>query len=78
MTAPEYQALTNRAIPEVARANGQGQVRVISGSYEEAKGAASTFSPAHMFDGPFVMNSVDEINEAIMDYRNGTFGRLDD
>jgi redox-sensitive bicupin YhaK (pirin superfamily) len=28
--------------------------------------------------GPFVMNSVDEINEAIEDFRAGKFGRLDD
>lgn len=28
--------------------------------------------------GPFVMNSVDEINQAIEDYKEGKFGRLDD
>jgi redox-sensitive bicupin YhaK (pirin superfamily) len=28
--------------------------------------------------GPFVMNTVDEINQAIEDYNNGRFGRLED
>jgi redox-sensitive bicupin YhaK (pirin superfamily) len=28
--------------------------------------------------GPFVMTSVDEINEAIEDFNSGRFGRLDD
>ena len=129
-------------------------MRVISGAYEDTKGAASTFSPAHMLDvrlkagaearfptpkdyntallvlqgqvkangsasvtagnfilfkhdgdevtvsaeadsivlflsgapideplvhyGPFVMNTVDEINAAIEDFNAGKFGRLDD
>jgi hypothetical protein len=28
--------------------------------------------------GPFVMNSVDEINQAIEDFNAGKFGHLDD
>ncbi|HEX4935235.1 MAG TPA: pirin family protein [Gemmatimonadaceae bacterium] len=150
----KYQALVNGAIPEVALPGGKGLVRVIAGEHEGTKGAASTFTPAHMLDlrleggakarlstpkdfntallvlegsvrangarpakagdfllfkndgdavevealekslavflsgapieeplvhyGPFVMNSVDEINEAIVDYREGRFGELDD
>ena len=152
MAAPAYQALTASAIPEAPLPDGQGTVRVISGAYEDVKGAARTFSPAHMLDlrlkpgaharlptpkdhntallvlkgtvrangsrdvsegnfilfrndgdevrvnaktdavalflsgapideplvhyGPFVMNSVDEINQAIDDFNNGSFGRL--
>ncbi len=154
MTAPNYQALTKNIIPEMKISDGKGLVRVISGAYEDTKGAASTFSPAHMLDvrleagaearfptpkdyntallvlqgqvkangsgsvtegnfilfkndgdevvvnaekesivlflsgapideplvhyGPFVMNSVDEINAAIEDFNAGKFGQLDD
>jgi redox-sensitive bicupin YhaK (pirin superfamily) len=154
LTAPHYQALTKNAIPEAALADGNGVVRVISGSYQDTRGTASTFSPAHMLDirlktgaeahfptpkdyntallvlqgrvkvngaatlaegkfalfkndgddvvvnaeresivlflsgapieeplvhyGPFVMNSVDEINQAIEDYNAGKFGELND
>lgn len=154
MTPPNYQALTNKIIPETSLADQMGKVRVISGAYEETKGAAATFTPVHMLDlrlnagahvrlpspkdfntallvlqgqvkanesksategdillfkndgdevqvnsltdaivlflsgapieeplvhyGPFVMNSVDEINEAIDDFNAGKFGVLAD
>ena len=154
MTAPKYQGLTNQAIVEKPIDGGKGLVRVISGAYEDLKGPASTFTPAHMLDlrlkpggkarlptpkdyntallvlqgavkanghrpatagefilfkndgdevvveavedsialflsgapideplvhyGPFVMNSVDEINQAVEDYNAGKFGRLQD
>ena len=154
LTAPKYQGLTNQAIAEILVAGGKGLVRVISGAFEDKKGAASTFTPAHMLDlrlkpgakvrlptprdyntallvlqgkikangakaatagefilfkndgdevnveavddsialflsgapieeplvhyGPFVMNSVDEINEAIEDFNAGKFGHLKD
>lgn len=154
MTAPKYQDLTRNVIPEVALPDEKGLVRIISGSYEDRKGSASTFTPVHMLDlrlrantevrlptpkdyntallvlqgkiktngsspvsesqcvlfkndgdtvrvssvtdsivlflsgapieeplvhyGPFVMNSVDEINEAIDDFNAGKFGYLAD
>jgi redox-sensitive bicupin YhaK (pirin superfamily) len=154
LTAPKYQGLTNSAIAEASVDGGKGLVRVIAGSFEDKKGAASTFTPAHMLDlrlkpgakvrlptprdyntallvlqgkvkangaqaatagefilfkndgdevnvealddsialflsgapieeplvhyGPFVMNSVDEINEAIEDFNAGKFGHLKD
>jgi redox-sensitive bicupin YhaK (pirin superfamily) len=154
LTAPKYQGLTTQAISEKAVDGGKGLVRVISGGFEDVKGAASTFTPAHMLDlrlkpgakvrlptpmdyntallvlqgkvrangakaatagefilfkndgdeinveavddsialflsgapideplvhyGPFVMNSVDEINEAIEDFNAGKFGHLKD
>lgn len=152
--APKYQGLTQQAIVETPVDGGKGLVRVISGSYEDKKGPARTFTPAHMLDlrlkpgarvrlptprdfntallvlqgkirangpkpaaagefilfkndgdevnaeavedsialflsgapieeplvhyGPFVMNSVDEINEAIEDFNAGKFGYLAD
>jgi redox-sensitive bicupin YhaK (pirin superfamily) len=154
LTAPKYQALTERSIEVVPLADERGVVRVISGVYEDTRGPAETFSPAHMLDlrlkpgaevrlptprdyntallaldgqvtangskpvsagefilfkndgdevviesltesivmflsgapideplvhyGPFVMNSVDEINEAIDDFNGGRFGQLRD
>lgn len=154
LTPAKYQGLTTRDIAEVPVDGGKGLVRVISGSFEDAKGAASTFTPAHMLDlrlkpggtvrlptpkdfntallvlqgkvkangskpasagefilfkndgdevvaeavedsialflsgapieeplvhyGPFVMNSVDEINQAVEDFNAGKFGSLKD
>ena len=154
LAAPNYQALTNALIPEIALPQGKGLVRVISGTYDDKKGAASTFTPAQMLDlrlqpgakvrlptpkdynsavlvlkgkvtangsktvsegdfvlfkndgdevvvesegealvlflsgapieeplvhyGPFLMNSIDEINQAIEDYNGGKFGVLAD
>ena len=154
MAAPNYQALTKASIPEVALPENAGRVRVIAGAYQDVKGAAHTFSPAHMLDlrlnaggemrlptprdyntallvltgevvanrsqpvtagnfvlfnadgdevkvnatenstvlflsgapideplvhyGPFVMNSIDEINQAIEDFQKGKFGHLED
>ena len=152
LAAPKYQALTERSIEAVPLADGRGVVRVISGVYEDGRGPAETFSPAHMLDlrlepgaevrlptprdyntallvlqgqvtangskpvsagefilfkndgdevvvdsltesivmflsgapideplvhyGPFVMNSIDEINQAIDDFNSGGFGQL--
>jgi hypothetical protein len=154
LAAPKYQALTDRTIEAVPLADDRGVVRVISGAYEDRRGPADTFSPAHMLDlrlqpgaqvrlstprdyntallvlegqvtangskpvsagefilfnndgdevgveslteaivmflsgapideplvhyGPFVMNSVDEINQAIDDFNSGGFGQLRD
>lgn len=152
LTAPKYQAITNKDIPGVKLPEG-GLVRVIAGEFRDTKGPAFTHTPAHMLDlrlkagatlripvgkthntallvldgkgkvnggvpvahrdcvlfrndgdeiavsadadmtaillsgepideplvhyGPFVMNSVDEINQAIDDYHAGKFGHLD-
>jgi hypothetical protein len=154
LAPPKYQALTDQSIAAVPLADGKGVVRVISGAYEDTRGPAQTFSPAHMLDlrlgpgatvrlptprdyntallvlegrvsangsrpvaagdfilfkddgdevvvesateaivlflsgapideplvhyGPFVMNSVDEINQAIEDFNSGGFGELPD
>ncbi len=154
MTAPKYQGLTTADIPEVGLPDENGVIRVISGAHEATKGAASTFTPAHMLDlrlkpgaevrlptpkdyntallvlkgkvkandapavsegqfilfkndgdevrvnsltdsivlflsgepieeplvhyGPFIMNSVDEVNQAVEDFNAGRFGYLSD
>ena len=151
--APKYQALTGDTIRSATLPEDKGVVRVISGAFEDARGPAETFSPAHVLDlrlkpaaqvrlptpkdyntallvlegelkangsravsgefilfkndgdevlvesltdatvvflsgapieeplvhyGPFVMNSVDEINEAVDDFNSGRFGHLSD
>jgi hypothetical protein len=50
MTAPRYQELTTRTIPEVALPDDGGKVRVIAGEYAGAKGPAETFTPVNVFD----------------------------
>ena len=48
MSAPKYQAIAHKDIPTVEVEN--GFVEVIAGEYNQAKGAASTFSPVHMLN----------------------------
>jgi len=47
--APAYQPITAADIPRVALAGG-GEVRVIAGAYEDARGPAHTFTPITMLD----------------------------
>ena len=46
---PAYQPITSADIPRIARPGG-GEVRVIAGSYEGARGPAHTFTPITMLD----------------------------
>ena len=48
MSAPKYQAISHKDIPTVEVEN--GFVEVIAGEYNQAKGAASTFSPVNMLN----------------------------
>jgi len=50
MTAPRYQELTTKTIPEVALPDGGGKVRVIAGEYAGARGPAETFTPVNVLD----------------------------
>ena len=150
--APAYQTITDAQIPRVTLPVGAGTLRVIAGSYKDAKGPAQTFTPINLWDmqlkaghrvelavpsghttalfvlsgsvrlangqnvtdaglaifgrkgeqiacearqdssilimdgepidepiigvGPFVMNTSEEIHQAIEDYRSGRLGRL--
>src|SRR5258708_5322234 len=49
MATPGYQPITNAEIPAVPLAGG-GQVRVIAGDYEDARGPARTFTPITILD----------------------------
>ncbi|KGJ19168.1 pirin family protein [Paracoccus sanguinis] len=48
--APGYQSITDAQIPAVELPDGAGRVRVIAGSYGDAKGPASTFTPMDVLD----------------------------
>ena len=50
MATPGYQTIVSADIPVVELADGAGKVRVIAGDYDEAKGAARTFSPVNLWD----------------------------
>ncbi|HEI8867332.1 pirin family protein [Serratia sp. AKBS12] len=50
MAAPGYQTLRNQAIPQVALADGAGQLRVIAGDFGGHVGPARTFSPLNLWD----------------------------
>lgn len=50
MTAPGYQSLTAATIPVVSLPEKKGSLRVIAGSYQDAVGPASTFSPLNVWD----------------------------
>jgi redox-sensitive bicupin YhaK (pirin superfamily) len=50
MTAPRYQTLLNRDIPNVALPDGAGSVRVIAGEYAGQRGPAATHTPMNVWD----------------------------
>lgn len=49
MTAPAYQELLAESIPTLTNQKGV-KVRVIAGSYDDAKGSAKTFTPVNLWD----------------------------
>ena len=50
MSAPGYQAILARDIPEVSLPDDTGTVRVIAGAHAGKKGPAQTFSPMNVWD----------------------------
>ncbi|MCB0517200.1 MAG: pirin family protein [Chitinophagales bacterium] len=50
MSPPKYQAIENKAMGKVQLPNKAGEVEVIAGEYEAAKGAARTFTPVYMLN----------------------------
>ena len=50
MTRPDYQAIADRDIPEVALANNAGYLRVIAGNYDGHAGPARTLTPMNVWD----------------------------
>ena len=50
MTPAHYQGITDAQIPVVALPDDAGKVRVIAGSFDDARGPARTFTPMHVLD----------------------------
>lgn len=50
MTKPKYQAITNAEMGKFDLPDGGGSVEVIAGNFNETKGAATTFSPVHLYN----------------------------
>ncbi|GAC1593632.1 MAG: pirin family protein [Ginsengibacter sp.] len=50
MSPPKYQAITNDQIKKEELPDNAGKVEVIAGQFQETKGAASTFTPIHMYN----------------------------
>ncbi|MGJ8593921.1 MAG: pirin family protein [Aquaticitalea sp.] len=50
MSPPKYQAIKNTQITKVSLPDNAGEVEVIAGEYNGTDGAASTFSPLHMYN----------------------------
>jgi hypothetical protein len=60
MSAPKYQALSNKDITKVELPNQAGFVEVIAGEFEGQKGSASTFSQMNIYN--LKLNSGAEID----------------
>lgn len=60
MSAPKYQAIKSESINHYNLENSAGTVEVIAGEYKGIKGAASTFTPIHMFNAK--LNKGDKVN----------------
>ncbi|MCB0654510.1 MAG: pirin family protein [Saprospiraceae bacterium] len=50
MSPPKYQAIKNETIPQVDLDTAGSTVKVIAGNYQGTQGAASTFTPVHLFN----------------------------
>lgn len=63
LTQPHYQALTKNEIGKVQLPNNGGVVNVIAGEFNGVKGAATTYSPVHVFD--IKLNSGGEVETSL-------------
>ncbi len=50
MTTPQYQAITNEQMGKYDLPDGGGSVEIIAGEFNKVKGAATTFSPVHLYN----------------------------
>ncbi len=60
MTVPKYQALTAASMGKYELPNGKGHVDVVAGNFKGVKGAATTFSPMHVYS--LYLNAGAQIN----------------
>lgn len=53
MSKPQYQAISNEQINKFELPENGGIIEVIAGQYKNVKGAASTFTPVHLYNVKF-------------------------
>jgi redox-sensitive bicupin YhaK (pirin superfamily) len=56
MSEPKYQSILNESIPKVDLPENSGIIEVIAGAYQNAKGAATSFSPVHLLNAKLNKN----------------------
>jgi redox-sensitive bicupin YhaK (pirin superfamily) len=72
MTPAKYQSIKHTDKPVVKLPHNMGEVYVVAGEYQEVKGAASIFSPVHMYDihlnenADFTFNLPENYNSGIL------------
>jgi len=54
MSKPKYQSLKNPEINRFAFEDGKSEMEIIAGEYKGVKGAATTFSPVHLYNAKLV------------------------
>ncbi|SHJ47568.1 pirin family protein [Pseudozobellia thermophila] len=57
MTAPKYQALDPKDINAHTLPDNAGRIEVIAGQYKDVRGAASTFTPMHLFNAKLAQDA---------------------
>ncbi len=57
MTAPKYQEITNKMMGKYQLSDNKGVIEIIAGEYDNAKGAASTFTPIQMYNARLKMDA---------------------
>lgn len=62
MSQPKYQAIQNGNIKRYVLENNGSEIEVIAGEYKNVKGAASTFTPIHMYNAKLKAGSKADFN----------------
>jgi len=62
MSTPKYQAILNASIGKYELENNGGEIEVIAGKYKDIEGAATTFSPIHLFNAKLEEGAVAEFD----------------
>jgi len=57
MSSPKYQALSNNRIQRFILNKQQGELEIIAGNYQGIQGAASTFTPIHLYNAKLNQDS---------------------
>lgn len=62
MTTPKYQAISNADIPKIKLEKEAGLIEIIAGKYNDANGAATTFSTINLMNAKLNTNGIASFN----------------